>query len=84
MKLNQFYPNIQNLPKNVALLDIWNLLHKFEAPYLPADIECGHCAGLVHMRDTHVFFNLKKIKLKKKGLNYFSLIFSIILVYKNL
>ena len=25
--------------------------------YLPADIECGHRASLVHMRDTHVFFN---------------------------
>merc|ERR1719183_36219 len=27
--------------------------------HLPADIECGHRAGLVHMRNTHVFFNLR-------------------------
>ena len=27
--------------------------------YLPADIECGHRASLVHMRDTHIFFNLR-------------------------
>ena len=26
---------------------------------LSADIECRHCAGLVHVRDTHVFFNLR-------------------------
>merc|ERR550534_2225260 len=27
--------------------------------HLPADIECGHRASLVHMRDTHIFFNLR-------------------------
>merc|ERR550534_754212 len=26
--------------------------------HLPADIECGHRASLVHMSDTHIFFNL--------------------------
>jgi hypothetical protein len=28
----QFYPNNQNLPRNFALFDVWNLLHKFEVP----------------------------------------------------
>merc|ERR1719305_182090 len=27
--------------------------------HLPADIECGHRASLVHMSDTHIFFNLR-------------------------
>merc|ERR550534_1179404 len=32
---------------------------KLSDGHLPADIECGHRASLVHVRDTHIFFNLR-------------------------
>ena len=48
-----FYRGLQASPLN-------GVDHGGKLPdgHLPADIECGHRASLVHVRDTHVFFNL--------------------------